>query len=759
MYKKLVCILLLISITLTACDSEVNNNVGGTPITRNKVVSNAPATKPVVEVSDKKSGEYDFSYSPESNIGVLENALAYKGKYYFTRTRILWINENRKMKDLANIKLDKSQLSSYNGFISFVQQHEREFKVLYPKLTVISLIPATIEQLSKNVYINTYKDKDEDEGKKQLLKYDLSNGTCEIVQDKINAVDDSPNNIATVQIKPTKILLKTIDLSNNIVTDGATIPFNTDGKANINASVSNDGSQSKVIITFDEGMNDADGESNIITTDQSYLCKTKDKTCTKDIQILSVPSKFKVNDSVPNSVTNLFYAYANSHGLSIQSIDSYFKPEETSYIDWGKLTFTVGLAMFLVVFAGYFGYKHYRSKDMTKIQTKMKEFNGEITKIKSVIEKNKPLEYFKYGKNGDANRAYLENITNRQGMDHYIADNITGPKKLLFEKLFKGDPNGAAYNDLMELYKQLDGGEIPDLKITENLIVKETEQYAAMGLSNEDRLEFNKIVEAYDKTIDKVEKIDILDCMLNNACTSGTAQRLNLKANSLSEHLKSKIKEIYQYDMYTKITKGMKVSEYLNLDKIEKLNKDIECFEYNINDHAQELSAFKYTSMAIWTGMGLVTAGSVVSALFDGPFDKTFLKTVIISQPSCDAVGNCSTGEVYDSDKQLIKDGNGNPAFLSNGYIEKTSFMVKNRNNYSISWYRLSNDMTCKQLNTNFTMSSDRIKLPTYVKVDNRTEMLLILDVNANMCNASYELFQSMVTCVDKNGYPCNASK
>ena len=129
MYKKLVCILLLISITLTACDSGVGNNVGGTPITRNKVVSNAPATKPVVEVSDESSEEYNFYYSPESNIGVSNNFLGDKnrGTYYVTSTSIVWIDESLQMKGLANIKLNKSQLSSYNNFMSFVQQKEQDF--------------------------------------------------------------------------------------------------------------------------------------------------------------------------------------------------------------------------------------------------------------------------------------------------------------------------------------------------------------------------------------------------------------------------------------------------------------------------------------------------------------------------------------------------------------------------------------------------------------------------------------------------------
>ena len=368
MYKKLVCILLLISITLTACDRGAGNNVGGTPITKNKVVSNAPTTKPAVNaIFDYKSGEYRFSYSYNDNFGVLENSLAYKGEYYFMPTSILWIDANGKIKVLSNINLNKIQLSSYNKFIDFMKDNNDKFKVLYPNSAVNKVISVYPKANSHLVYMQT--------DKKQLLKYEPSTGTVDMVQGNIEdfnyKLTYKDNIIIALKIESTQELLKIIDVSNNIVRDGGTIPNaslwkNAQDKNSIIGSVDNVGSNmSKVVLTSDQSITDTDGESIPATIDRSYLCNTKDKTCTKDTQIVSVRSTFKVNDSLPSSVSNLFNTYAKSHNLLIDRMDSSFNQEGTTPgINWTTIGISTGvMIMAFTILGGLFGYYYNKHLD------------------------------------------------------------------------------------------------------------------------------------------------------------------------------------------------------------------------------------------------------------------------------------------------------------------------------------------------------------------------------------------------------------
>ena len=794
MYKKLVCILLLISITLTACDSGVGNNVGGTPITRNKVVSNTPATKPVIDdVLDYKSGEYRFSYSDNDNFGVLENSLAYKGTYYFNYTNILWIDQKGKIKVLANTNLNKIQLSSYNKFIDFIKDNNDKFKLLYPNLAVIKVIDASSKQ------VHMYTDKN------QLLVYNPSAGTVDMLLDKIGAINNGVDTIIALKIESTQTLLKTIDVSNNVVTDVATLPVNTSlknsaqDKDSIIASMNSYRNIAEVFLTYQDSNIGEDGESIPVTTDQSYLCNTKNKTCTKEIQVLSVSSTFKVNDSVPRGVRNLFDEYAKSHGSSISSMGSHFKPQGTaSEIDWTNIFIITGLAVAFAILGGISGY-HYKRSRLEFMQPVDDYFNtfyndrsapGIIKDSRYVIlsDENGIRKFFDI-------EQFTEEVLIPENTPHITNDEKADIKqivKTLQANLVNNDPMnntdiGVLFKEqadpatltknLSKVFKDSDKIE----KALHNLFKKQSGQSQLEPTDTinldafkfytentdspmKDRILFRQddinaykaLIEKYNNETDLSEKKSLLACILGREC--GT-QRAELNTNPIHIKMNGDIYVDCLPKFYLEWFETMKnndkfekyvhrsIDEHINTLDMSNLTDCVLNPLIGIDTMQREYIIRLADNRRILVGSGLGLAGVAVTGIYFGFFDTKFKKTVIISDPACATAGNCSIGKVYDSNKQVINDENSKPLMFNSGYIQDAYFMDTYNKTYSISFYRLSNNMTCKQLNTNF-IQSNSIRLPTFIEVtsDNKNKMLPIVDGDGNFCNASKKLLTSMIT-------------
>ena len=765
MYKKLLCSLLVISTTLTACENGINN-VGGLPTTQhiNKVSTTATTTK---SVFDEKSGVYRFSYS--DNFGVLLNSLEAKGEYYFNANSILWLDQNRNIKVLANINLNDTQLLHYNDFIAFIKQNNSKFKGLYQDSVVMKVIDVYSEQLSNQVYMQT--------DKKQLIRFSLVNGAVDLVLNNIEDFSYDPlNNIITVlQTEGAQALLKQIDVSNNTVSDGAKIALNTSLKSNTQdkdllGSVDSYGNMASVVLSVNDSFTNEDGELTPVTKDSSYLCDNKDKTCKKDTQILSAPSTFKVNDSVPSGVSNLFNEFAQSKNLSIASMNSSYKPEATTPdIDWAKIGIVTALPIIFSVLGGFIGY--YRSKLTYSKEawktiidiSKKGMFGGYSDQMGFVVTQHgeifKITQFVNEHKNefGNLSENTIEALKKTLNSTIYKTEMSTDIKNMLkVDEQNITDIFGEKFNNdtLFNLYKKnekyipIDPNDkisIDDFNLTSDNF--HSLQIASKDSSTTYDVEVQKLrnlINLYNNSTNVEIKTSILYNILGRQNGNND---LSINNNIISSYINNNILGI-RYKFIEEIYKKMaNETDYKNYLSNEIMPIDIGNNETVTKLFMVDVEKIQRRQMIEWVGAGLLLAGGIVTGFYYGPFDQSFKKTITVSDQACSVTGNCSTGTVYDSNNQVIKDELGNLAMLNTGYVQDAYFTDSKNKTYSLKFYHLSNAVSCEELNTNFTKSKIT-NVPNFVEVNlgnNKTQILPIVDTNGIVCNLSHEQLYNMI--------------
>lgn len=169
--KKSVCGVLIISMltsSLTACNNNVGsapNSLAVAPVSSMHLDESSVPPNPS-EVHDYKKDLYQLDY--KQGVGYLFNTQTYKGEFYYTKTAIVWINQNYKVTVLKGLSLSEEQLTKYEALIKLIAEKASAFEVISDENAKSVIVKSEVSPTANQLFILTSENK--------FIQIDLATG-------------------------------------------------------------------------------------------------------------------------------------------------------------------------------------------------------------------------------------------------------------------------------------------------------------------------------------------------------------------------------------------------------------------------------------------------------------------------------------------------------------------------------------------------------------------------------------------------------